>query len=49
VPWAYTRRVVARIWGVPPWFVDEAPIDEVLTEIRIHNLEMEARKKRGKS
>ncbi len=37
----YVRRAVARAWGVPPWVVDEAPVDEVLTEIKILNLEGE--------
>lgn len=45
VPWAYTRRIVARQWNVPPWAVDEAPLDEVLMEIRMMNLESEANKR----
>jgi hypothetical protein len=40
VPWVYTRRVVARNWGCLPWEVDAAPIDEVLREIELHNLEI---------
>ena len=42
MPWVYARRVVAKNWGVPPWVVDEAPIDEVLTELKILELEGEA-------
>jgi hypothetical protein len=41
VPWSWTRRVVARAWGVPPWMVDEAPMSEVQLEILLHNLEAE--------
>jgi butyrate kinase len=36
---------VARSWGVPPWVVDEAPVDEVLQEIKLHNIELESRRK----
>jgi hypothetical protein len=43
VPWIYLRRVVAKSWGVPPWAVDDAPIDEVLMELEILQLEGEAR------
>lgn len=48
MPWVYTRRVIARSWRVPPWVVDEAPTDEVLTELRIINLESEAEQARRK-
>jgi hypothetical protein len=44
VPWAWTRRQVALEWNVPPWVVDEAPIDEVLTAVRLMNLEQKATK-----
>jgi hypothetical protein len=44
VPWVYIRRAIAKSWGVPPWFVDEAPVDEVMTELRILALEGEAEK-----
>lgn len=45
MPWAWTRRIVARNWHVAPWVVDEAPTDEVLMEIVMHNLELEAEKR----
>jgi hypothetical protein len=47
VPWVYVRRAVARQWNVPPWMVDEAPVDEVLMELRILELEGEAQRRRG--
>ena len=49
VPWAYTRRNLARAWGVPPWAVDEAPMDEVMLELRIAELEAAAEAKCGQS
>lgn len=39
VPWVYVRRLVARSWGVPPWVVDDAPIEETLLELKILELE----------
>lgn len=42
VPWVYLRRAVASAWCVPPWVVDEAPIDEVLMELKIMSIEGEA-------
>ena len=44
MPWGYVRRMVARSWNVPPWVVDDAPYDEVLTELEIMSLESEAEK-----
>ena len=35
MPWIYIRRRIARRWHVPPWVVDEAPADEVETELKI--------------
>lgn len=46
VPWAWTRRALARLWNVPPWLVDEAPADEVQLEIRLSNIEADAQQKR---
>jgi hypothetical protein len=45
LPWVYTRRRIAERWGIPPWEVDQAPTDEVLTEIEIANIEAETRKR----
>lgn len=45
MPYVYARRIVARSWGVPPWVVDEAPIDEFFTELRILKLEADAEKR----
>lgn len=42
VPWPYIRRAIARSWGVPPWVVDDAPVNEVFLELRILELEAEA-------
>lgn len=47
VPWVYARRAVAQQWHVPPWVVDEAPVDEVLTELEIMNIEAESRRRNG--
>lgn len=47
MPWVYIRRAVAKSWGLPPWEVDEAPYDEVMTELRIMKLENEARATNG--
>ena len=41
VPWLYVRRQLARAWGVPPWVVDEAPIDEIELELDIARIEFE--------
>lgn len=46
-PWVYTRRVLARIWHVPPWVVDEAPLEEVLLELRLAEIESKAKQKSG--
>ena len=43
MPWVYLRRAVAQSWGVPPYVVDESPIDEVLTELEILAMEAESR------
>lgn len=40
-PWPYVRRVLAERWHCRPWEVDDAPLDEVLLELKI--LGMEAR------
>ena len=45
MPWVYLRRVVARAWNLPPWIVDEAPIDEVQLELKLLEMEGQARKK----
>jgi hypothetical protein len=42
VPWAYVRRQIARAWGCRPWEVDEAPLDEVLLELKILEIEAQA-------
>jgi len=34
-PWVYVRSLIARVWGVPPWVVDEAPWDAVQDELRL--------------
>jgi len=44
-PWLLTRRAIAERWHVPPWIVDDAPIDEVLTEIRLADIVAECAKK----
>ena len=46
-PWAYVRRSLAARWSCFPWEVDEAPLDEVLLELKI--LGMEARADAGQS
>lgn len=46
MPWVYVRRQMARSWGVPPWVVDEAPMDEILLELKIAELEAAAEKKK---
>lgn len=45
VPWVLVRRNIAAKWHVPPWVVDDAPIDEVMTELRIADIEAECLKK----
>ena len=45
VPWVYVRRSIAQGWGVPPWAVDEAPVDEVLLELKLRELEAGSKKK----
>lgn len=47
LPWAYTRRDLARQWGVPPWEVDAAPNDEVETELAIRRIEAECAPRKG--
>lgn len=44
-PWLLTRRAIAERWHVPPWIVDDAPIDEVLTEIRLADIVAECAKR----
>jgi hypothetical protein len=39
VPWGYIRRMVAKSWGILPREVDEEPVDEVLTEVKILQME----------
>lgn len=46
VPWAWTRRRIAAKWNIPPWEVDLAPIDEILTEVKLHEIEAETEPKR---
>lgn len=45
VPWVLVRRKLADKWHVPPWVVDEAPADEVLTELEIMKIEEQSVKK----
>jgi butyrate kinase len=42
VPYAYARRRVAQAWGVPPWVVDDAPVDEFLLELKLMEIEYDA-------
>lgn len=46
VPWPYVRRALAQRWGIPPWGVDEAPVDEVMLELRLMELDGEEPRKR---
>lgn len=49
IPWAYTRRALARAWGVPPWVVDQVPHQEIDIELRIMAVEADAKEIRGKT
>ncbi|HEY7061726.1 MAG TPA: hypothetical protein VII06_09615 [Chloroflexota bacterium] len=42
MPWVWTRRQLAQAWHVPPWVIDEAPIDEVLLELELMGIEAQA-------
>lgn len=42
MPWVYTRRRLARAWGIRPREVDQEPIDEVLLELRLEDIEARA-------
>jgi hypothetical protein len=39
LPWLYVRRHLAKVWGIPPWVVDEVPFQEVDLELHISDLE----------
>ena len=41
-PWAYVRRTLAERWHCRPWEVDDAPLDEVLLELKILGIEARA-------
>lgn len=43
LPWVVIRRSLAAKWGIPPWEVDEAPADEIATELHISAIEARAR------
>jgi len=43
VPWRYVRARLAAHWGVPPWEVDAAPVDEVMEALTLMQIEAEAR------
>jgi hypothetical protein len=48
LPWAYVRRRIALAYGVwPPSLVDAWPIDDLLTELRIMQIEAEAAPRGG--
>jgi hypothetical protein len=42
MPWVYIRSRIARAWGVPPWDVDAAPVDEIATELHLWEIQAEA-------
>lgn len=42
MPWPYVRAKLAQSWGVPPWIVDAAPLDELATALHILEIESEA-------
>lgn len=46
VPWAYTRKILAERWHIPPWEVDEAGGDEIALEIQLSNIEAECQSKK---
>lgn len=46
-PWPYVRRTLAERWHCRPWEVDEAPLDEVLLELKIMGIEASARPRPG--
>lgn len=52
MPWAYVRSRIARMWGLPPWEVDQAPADEVATELHLWSIQAAAdrinERKRGR-
>jgi len=39
VPWPLVRRRIARAWGLPPWAVDNAPLDEINLELKLMELD----------
>ena len=43
------RRAIARSWNVPPWVVDESPVEEVQQELRILAIEAECGPTKGKT
>jgi hypothetical protein len=45
-PWAYVRRALAERWHCFPWDVDDAPLDEVLLELKILGIEAKAQQGR---
>lgn len=42
MPWAWTKRRIARRWHCKPFEVNDAPSDEITEEIRIMNAEIKA-------
>lgn len=42
MPWILTRHALSVRWHVPPWVVDEAPVDEIDTELRLMEIEAAA-------
>lgn len=45
MPWAYVRRRLAERWHVPPWVVDEAPVDEIALELKLSEIEAGTRRR----
>ncbi len=37
----YVRSKLAEAWHVPPWEVDDAPHDEIATQLRLWAIEAE--------
>lgn len=48
MPWPYLRAKLASSWGVPPWEVDTAPLDEVVTALHILEIESDAARIKGR-
>jgi hypothetical protein len=43
LPWVYVRRDLAKQWGIPPWEVDVAALEEIQIELAIRSIEAEVR------